>query len=296
MLTLLYLFLLLLLPPLTFATHARLEFNPTSIWTTHIPATALNTTQLSQVLLDLRRQQPLGTRNQRSTRGGWRYNLDDVDRNNPPLFLALIQTVKQFYKTAVQELGWDPRIMLSDDTIHMKSWGNIHDRGGYNVRHNHPNCHLSGIFYAQTPPGAGLLRLYSPQRFPDSMDDVTPEHVVQIPLAMGGNRLSSNAIDVTPEPGLLVLFPSYLVHEVVASTADSARISFAFNIVPLFEDVGVAFDAPNRGSGSGSGSGVVGGETKGTCANASTQTTLAFSRTSRVDMRAWAMGPKKVRH
>jgi len=55
----------------------------------------------------------------------------------------------------------------------------------------------------------------------------------------------------------------------------------------------VEFDAPNRGSAAAA---VVGGETKGTCTNASTQTKLAFGRTSRVDMRAWAMGPKKVRH
>ena len=126
------------------------------------------------------------------------------------------------------------------------------------------------------------------------MDDVTPEHVVHIPLAVGGNRLSSNAIDVTPEPGLLVLFPSYLVHEVVASAADSARISFAFNIVPRFEDVGVETVAPNPGSAA-----AVGGShdiKEGTCANASTQAALAFGRTSRVDMRAWAMGSKKVRH
>ena len=67
----------------------------------------------------------------------------------------------------------------------MQSWINIHGNGGENVVHNHPNCHMSAVYYVSTPKGCGRLRLYSPRRFPASMDNVNPDMVKEVALSRG---------------------------------------------------------------------------------------------------------------
>lgn len=232
----------------------------------------------------MQQQNIVGTPNRRSTRNGWRMNLVDHDEENP-MFFNLFKSVKSFYRTAIQELGWSK---VQSIKLIMKMWINVLNPGGLNVRHNHPNCHLSGVFYIRTPPGSGILRIYSPQRFPDSMDSLTPEFRLKIPLKNGGNRLSSNRIDVQIKPGLLVLFPSYLVHEVIASKADTKRISFAFNISPVLPSVSSEGSNDIRSASTNSRD-----IDNGTVCKDTSATRMIFSSNSHLDMRAWATNIEK---
>ena len=269
------------------SSHTRLDFAPTSIFYRTIPRSTYNTSVLSHYLIEKRVQDKIGTANRRSTRNGWRLNLDGEEQE-PLLVGALFDLVEEFYRTALKELGW--RKTTKDELgVYIKGWANILDRGGLNVRHNHPNCHLSGVFYAKAPIGAGKLRIYSPQRFPDSMDNVNPDTVVEVPLRFP-NRLSSSMIDLRIEDGLLVLFPAYLVHEVIANEAQEERISVAFNILPLLNDTQRAAEASveeqvaNR---------VDEAEAVAVVGEQLGEATLTFGSIARVDMRAWAMDPHK---
>ena len=78
--------------------------------------------------------------------------------------------------------------------------------------HNHVGAVLSGIFYAQLPLNSGALLLRDPRGpFPPMFDQ---------------------AYQVSPLPGAVLLFPSWLRHAVkptISKVSDGGRISFAFN-------------------------------------------------------------------
>jgi uncharacterized protein (TIGR02466 family) len=65
------------------------------------------------------------------------------------------------------------------------------------------------------PTLAGTLEFYDPRPFTE---------MVEVPGNPYGQR-----IIIRPQPGLLVLFPSWLYHFVHPTESDSPRISIAFN-------------------------------------------------------------------
>jgi len=93
-------------------------------------------------------------------------------------------------------------------------WVNLLRPGGHHSAHLHPHSAVSGTLYVALPPGAGGLKLEDP-RLPMMM---------AAPLRRGGTHHL-----VTPEPGEVVLWESWLRHEVVPGTAKSDRISISFN-------------------------------------------------------------------
>lgn len=99
------------------------------------------------------------------------------------------------------------------------AWANVSRRGNYHRVHNHPSSAWSGCYYVATAsePGslAGSLELYDPRPFTE---------MVEVPGTPYGQR-----VIVRPVPGLLIMFPSWLYHFVHPSTADTPRISIAFN-------------------------------------------------------------------
>ena len=99
-------------------------------------------------------------------------------------------------------------------------WAGVHNACEGHMPHIHERSVVSGTFYISTPPGAGDLVLADPRgRLPPF-----------------GQRLV-----VRPTPGLLVLFPPWLVHFVTATCAGTAttgggddagpRIAISFNVV-----------------------------------------------------------------
>ena len=81
------------------------------------------------------------------------------------------------------------------------------------------------------------------------MDSVNPEmRKRHVPLTKG-SPLTSASLEMRIEPGLVVLFPSYLEHKVVpydpVATEEAdvpQRISVAFNIMPHLDLVGSETD------------------------------------------------------
>ncbi len=102
----------------------------------------------------------------------------------------------------------------------LTAWANINRRGHYNNMHTHPSATWSGVYYVDngdsnpTAEGTGI-HLYdaNPARtnifFPD---------------------LASPSFRFKPEPGLMILFPSYVPHAVPPHQGDRPRISIAFNL------------------------------------------------------------------
>jgi len=101
----------------------------------------------------------------------------------------------------------------------LDAWVNINGKGASNTAHNHPNCLLSGSYYLDTPPGCGDILFRDPREV---------AYVYQPPYADGRSRTPDTAIK--PDPGLLLLFPPWLLHWVEPNDSDSDRISVAFNV------------------------------------------------------------------
>jgi uncharacterized protein (TIGR02466 family) len=99
-------------------------------------------------------------------------------------------------------------------------WVNVLRRGGTHSGHIHPHSALSGTLYLATPPGAGELKLEDPRL---AMMMAAP------PLGPATPEDRRRFVYLKPRPGLLLMWESWLRHEVTANAARTARVSISFN-------------------------------------------------------------------
>ena len=103
--------------------------------------------------------------------------------------------------------------------VDLASWVNVSRRGNYNNVHDHPGAMRSGVYYVSVgkpdndDPFNGRLQLFDPRNG----------------VGMEGMRAERQLIN--PQPGLLVMFPSWLRHMVHPFFGDEERISIAFNVI-----------------------------------------------------------------
>ncbi len=99
-------------------------------------------------------------------------------------------------------------------------WLNIMGEGGHHSFHLHPLSTVSGTFYLQVPPGSGEFKFEDPR---------LASFMASPPRKPGARLANRRFVDLAPRPGDLVLFESWLKHEVVANRAKRERISVSFN-------------------------------------------------------------------
>jgi len=101
-------------------------------------------------------------------------------------------------------------------------WANIMDRGGFHDVHFHPPGWLSGVYYPQVPSGVG---------------DGVSGHEGWIEFGRAYYMLRSRDEPpvrlLKPQPGMIVLFPSYLGHRTIPFAEQDYRISVAFDVMPV---------------------------------------------------------------
>ncbi|MBW8910467.1 MAG: hypothetical protein JF564_00870 [Sphingomonas sp.] len=143
-------------------------------------------------------------------------SLNDLPMRDPViahLKRGLDRHIQRFAVESFMDIG---RRKLKLDSL----WVNILKPGGSHSGHLHPHSIVSGTFYVCVPAGSGRLKLEdprlpmmmaAPQRAPDAPEDSQP-FVYADPLA-----------------GTILLWESWLRHEVMAGTAKSERISISFN-------------------------------------------------------------------
>lgn len=104
-------------------------------------------------------------------------------------------------------------------------WVNVLEQGGHQAMHNHANSFVSGVVYlTRTHAGSQTVFMKSPGgtdfMFRNDHKRMTP-----------GEYSADKWISPPPEPGDMVLFPSYLMHAVPPNQGER-RISLAFNAIP----------------------------------------------------------------
>jgi hypothetical protein len=104
-------------------------------------------------------------------------------------------------------------------------WANVLDQGGRQAMHNHANSFASGIVYlTRSHPSSQTVFM----RAPGGVDFVFKnDHQGMRPNEFCADKWVSPA----PEPGDMVLFPSYLMHAVPPNQGQR-RITLSFNAIP----------------------------------------------------------------
>lgn len=143
-------------------------------------------------------------------------SLDDLPRRATAfarLKTRLDRHAAAFADALALDLGGRP---LKLDSL----WVNVLKKGGVHSGHIHPHSALSGTVYVAMPPGAGALRLEDPR---------LPQMMAAPPRRADAAEDRRAFVYLTPEPGQVVMWESWLRHEVTANRASGERISISFN-------------------------------------------------------------------
>ena len=134
-----------------------------------------------------------------------------------PAFADLVTAIEphlgEFAKASEFDLG---RQKLVVDSI----WINVLEPGGHHAAHIHPHSVVSGTYYVEVPDGAGAIRFEDPRL---GMMMAAP------PRRARASREAQSFVSVAPRAGSLLLWDSWLRHEVPTNTAKTERISISFN-------------------------------------------------------------------
>jgi uncharacterized protein (TIGR02466 family) len=135
-------------------------------------------------------------------------SLNDLPRRDPTLATLgklLTRHAIQFAAGCAFELPRKPRL----DSL----WVNLLKAGGRHSGHIHPHSIISGTFYVEVPPNSGAIRFEDPR----------------LPLMMAAPQRPNTFVTVQPRAGLLLMWESWLRHEVLAGTGKGERLSIGFN-------------------------------------------------------------------
>ncbi len=112
-------------------------------------------------------------------------------------------------------------------------WANILSTGSpLHRRHTHPNNYLSGVYYVQVPAGGDAIMFHDPK----------PQTNIIAPRVAAMNEYNSRNGTLKIQPGMLIMFPSWLAHSVPAPQGEGDRISISFNI--MFADFAEEISRP----------------------------------------------------
>jgi uncharacterized protein (TIGR02466 family) len=92
--------------------------------------------------------------------------------------------------------------------------------GGAHSGHLHPLSVISGTYYVRVPDRAGGLRLEDPR---------LSRLMARPPLAPDAPAESRPFVTLSPAPGALLMWESWLRHEVPPHAGQGDRISLSFN-------------------------------------------------------------------
>ena len=156
-----------------------------------------------------------------SNRGGWQSNSYELHKCKSEMLQKVIRNLlSEFNKN----------LLRKDVCMICEGWMNINRPGDFNVKHNHPRSHLSGVLWIKVPKNSGSIMFHSPEIFNrfQELDCYTDE------FCYDSNCYMTH--DFTPSEGKILIFPSSLEHEVKKNESNEDRISYSFNLVLKHEE------------------------------------------------------------
>lgn len=134
-----------------------------------------------------------------------------------PIFASLVKELDRHVANFAQDLHFD----LGDGKLELDSlWINVLPYGGTHSSHIHPQSVISGTTYVAMPGGTSALKLEDPR---SARMMAAPERSKDAPEDL------RKFIYVKPEAGDVILWESWLRHEVPVNMSEDDRISVSFN-------------------------------------------------------------------
>ena len=135
-------------------------------------------------------------------------SLSDLPKRDPA-FADLAKLLARHASAFAAECGFDLARKPRLDSL----WANLLKSGGQHSGHIHPHSIISGTFYVQVPAGSGAIRFEDPR----------------LPLMMAAPPRADTFVTIEPRPGLLLMWESWLRHEVLPGAGKGERLSISFN-------------------------------------------------------------------
>jgi uncharacterized protein (TIGR02466 family) len=187
-------------------------FFSTPIWTSKIDDYDKVNEEMLNFIINLQKKDSTGI--VKSNFKGW--HSKDFDLKDKCL-TKFVTAIKKNINTSLNDMNWD----LDSQSVKIKNmWAIINEKGALNQKHHHSNSDISAAYYVSAHDDCGDIVFYDPR----------PARVYRHPIAKSPNKLNATINSVKPEPGLLVLFPSYLEHSVNPNLSNKKRIVISFNL------------------------------------------------------------------
>jgi uncharacterized protein (TIGR02466 family) len=151
----------------------------------------------------------------------------DVFRLDHPAIVELKAFCWNHLLSTIGHLNGYDIAILNRLQIYNDAWFHVTRRGGFFGLHNHPNASWSGVYCVS--PGAHDAN----KRASGALTFVNPATASAMHMDAGVARLTppfdSQLRSVHLEAGQLVLFPSWVLHDVKPFEGEGERITLAFN-------------------------------------------------------------------
>lgn len=140
--------------------------------------------------------------------------LDQLHRMSST-FVCLREALDRHVRAFARQQDWD----LDRRALQMTDcWANLMPRGVSHSLHLHPQAAVSGTYYVRTPAGSPGLKFEDPRL----------SKMMAAPARRAGSRRAAH-ITYPARAGRVILFESWLRHEVAANPVAAERVSISFN-------------------------------------------------------------------
>ena len=131
----------------------------------------------------------------------------------------LLNYINDAVREYLNLIGYDPKCF-----IEITSWLQFNQPGSFFVRHDHYGALVSGVLYLQVPENSGDIMFHNPieaRRVSNTFFERVKKE---------DNQYNYSHIKYTPVVGEMLIFESWLQHNVEQNKSDDNRISVSFNI------------------------------------------------------------------
>ena len=167
-----------------------------------------------------------------SNLGGWHSNTDMLDWGgeaaralaHKAMTMADAQTIDSRSERE-SRFTWAPEM-----------WANVSERGHANQYHSHPGSFWSAVAYSDGGyEGSADMSLGGELQLQDPRMPMVRMTAPDLRLKDAAGKAQRTEMMVRPRTGLIVLFPSWLMHAVRPFHGPGTRISVAINLVPVLK-------------------------------------------------------------
>jgi uncharacterized protein (TIGR02466 family) len=145
--------------------------------------------------------------------GGWHSH---IALHQDGEFALLSRAIRDLAEHVSRDLGYAAAGRLDIDAM----WAIVNAPGASNQAHIHPGSLWSGVYYIAAEEGAGDIEFTDPRT----------ANLMQRPAFEKRPEVCGAFARYTPEPGRLLLFPSWLYHAVHPNLSGSERVIVSFNL------------------------------------------------------------------